>query len=56
MRLYHLILVNDRTGSRTQLTGTPEPHGRACKLRWANETNHYKSHKELRLILEEVQG
>lgn len=52
-KLYHVVLVNDRTGSRLQLTGYPEPHDKACNFRWANETNHYKSHKELRLILEE---
>lgn len=52
--LYHVVLVNDRTGSRLQLTGYPEPHEKACNFRRACTTNHVQSHKELRLILEEV--
>lgn len=50
--LYHVILVNDKTGNRTQITGYPEDHDGAIRIMRANETNHYRAHRELRLVLE----
>lgn len=52
-RLYHVILVNDKTGKRTQITGYPEDHDRAIRIMRANETNYYRAHRELRLMLDE---
>ena len=51
-RLYPVILVNDKTGNRTQITGYPEDHDGAIQIMRANETNYYRAHRELRLMLE----
>lgn len=53
-RLYHVVLVNDKTGKRAQITGYPEGHDGAIRIMRANETNYYRAHRELRLMLEEA--
>lgn len=53
IRLYHVVLLNDKTGQRTQLTQHPESHDGAIRILRANETNYYRAHRELHLMLEE---
>lgn len=53
-RLYHVVLINDKTGKRTQISGYPDTHDMSMNLIRANCTNYYRAHKELRLMLEEA--
>jgi len=32
MRAYHVIVINERTGKKTQMTATPVTHGEGCTL------------------------
>lgn len=52
-RLYHVIGMNDRTGDKTYLTRSPEPHDAACRIK-SKLIPDSRRPKHLRTLLEEV--
>lgn len=51
-RLYHIVQVNDKTGSRTQMTIYPMDHAKCCMM--LSKMVQWPKHFQLRNILEEV--
>ncbi len=48
-RLYHLVAINEKTGTKTYLTRYPDTHKACCTLK-----SKFSSHLARRIQLEEV--
>ncbi len=52
MRLYNIVVINDKTGKRVLLTGYPMPHKECCTM-----LSKMTSHKDTRkMLIEANQG
>ena len=54
MKLYHIVQINDKTGSRVQMTGHPMEHKECCTM--LSKMIKWPKSFQLRNMLEEVQG
>lgn len=52
MRLYNIVVINERTGKQALLTGYPMPHKECCTM-----LSKMASHKDtMRMLIEVKQG
>lgn len=52
MKLYHIVQINDKTGSRVQMTVTPMEHRQCCTV--LSKMVQWPKSFQLRNVLEEV--
>jgi hypothetical protein len=52
MKMFHIVQVNDKTGSKVQMTAAPMEHGKCCTM--LSKMIQWPKSFHLRNVLEEV--